>query len=109
MFSYEGKRAVITGAGRGIGRAIALAFAEHGADVTLAARSRDELEQVADEVRQLGRQAWVIPADMNDLDQAISLIDQAKQAMGALHILVNNAGGGGSVPGGIGPLEEATP
>lgn len=109
MFAYEGKKAIVTGAGRGIGRAIALAFARQGADVTLAARRADELEQVAGEVRQLGRQAWVIPADMSDLDQALALIEQAREAMGRIDVLVNNAGGGGSVPGGMGPVLEATP
>src|SRR5215203_221419 len=108
MFSYEGKKAIVTGAGRGIGRAIALAFAQQGADVTLAARSRDEIEQVAGEIRQLGRQAWAVPADMSDLKDAQSLVDKAKDAMGAVHVLVNNAGGGSSIPGGMGPLEDVT-
>lgn len=109
MFSYKGKKAIVTGAGRGIGRAIALAFARQGADVTLAACGADELEQVAGEVRQRGRQAWVIPADMSDLDQALALIARANEAMGRIDILVNNAGGGGSIRGGTGPLEDATP
>src|SRR3712207_3201750 len=105
MFSYAGKKVIVTGGGRGIGRAIALAFAEQGADVTLAARSREELEQVAAEVRQRGRQAWVIPADMSNLQESQDLVHRARQAMGAVHVLVNNAGGGSSVHGGMGPLE----
>lgn len=109
MFSYQGKKAIVTGAGRGIGRAIALRFAEQGADLTLAARSRDELDAVAHEVRQRGRQAWVIPTDMSDLDQAQALIDKAREAMSRIDILVNNAGGGGSVRGAVGPIETATP
>jgi NAD(P)-dependent dehydrogenase (short-subunit alcohol dehydrogenase family) len=108
LFSYEGKKAVITGAGRGIGRAIALAFARQGADVALAARSVDELEHVAGEVRALGRQAWVLPTDIGDLDQSQKLIERAVAEMGAIHVLVNNAGGGSSVPGGVGPLDGAT-
>jgi NAD(P)-dependent dehydrogenase (short-subunit alcohol dehydrogenase family) len=108
MFSYEGKKAIVTGAGRGIGRAIALAFAEQGADVMLAARSRDEIERVAEEIRQIGRQAWAVAADMSDLQDAQNLIQRSKEAMGAVHILVNNAGGGSGVPGGIGPLEDTT-
>jgi NAD(P)-dependent dehydrogenase (short-subunit alcohol dehydrogenase family) len=109
VFSYEGKKALVTGAGRGIGRAIALAFAGQGADVALASRSRHELEAVAGEIRGLGRRAWVISADMSDLQQAQALIAQAKDEMGSIHILVNNAGGGSSVPGGIGPLDGVTP
>ena len=108
LFSYEGKKAVITGAGRGIGRAIALAFARQGADVALAARSVDELEQVAEEVRALGRQAWVLPTDIGDLDQSQKLIERVVTEMGAIHVLVNNAGGGSSVAGGVGPLDGAT-
>jgi len=109
MFSYEGKKAIVTGAGRGIGRAIALAFARQGADVTLAARSEGELEQVAGEVRTLGQQAWVIPTNMSDLDQGERLIDTAKEAMGQIDVLVNNAGGGDMAPGSFGPLDETTP
>ncbi|MGI8552618.1 MAG: SDR family NAD(P)-dependent oxidoreductase [Dehalococcoidia bacterium] len=108
MFSYSGKKAIVTGAGRGIGRAIALAFAEQGADLTLAARGRAELEQVATEIRGFGRQAWVMPADMSDVQQAEALVDQAREAMGRLDILVNNAGGGSSVPGAVGPIEQTT-
>lgn len=109
MFSLEGKQAIVTGAGRGIGRAIALAFAAQGANVALAARSREQLAQVAEEVRALGRQAWVLPADLSDLEQARRLIDDAHAALGRIDILVNNAGGGSSVPGAIGPIEAATP
>jgi NAD(P)-dependent dehydrogenase (short-subunit alcohol dehydrogenase family) len=108
LFSYRGKKAVVTGAGRGIGRAIALAFARQGGDVALAARSVDELEQVAEEIRALGSQAWVLPADIGNLEQAQKLIERAVAEMGAIHVLVNNAGGGSSVPGGVGPLDGAT-
>jgi NAD(P)-dependent dehydrogenase (short-subunit alcohol dehydrogenase family) len=109
MFSYEGKKALVTGAGRGIGRSIALAFAGQGADVALAARSQDQLEAVAGEVRALGRQAHVLPVDMLDVEAARGLVGRAVDAMGALHVLVNNAGGILDVPGAVGPLSEATP
>ena len=109
MFSYAGKKAIVTGAGRGIGRATVLAFARRGADVALASRTASELEAVAGEVRALGRRAWVLPADMSDLDQALGLVATANEAMGGIDVLVNNAGGGSSVKGGIGGLEETTP
>jgi NAD(P)-dependent dehydrogenase (short-subunit alcohol dehydrogenase family) len=109
MFSYEGKKALVTGAGRGIGRAIALAFAKQGADVTLAARSRDQLETVAGEIRGLGRQAHVLPTDMLDVEAARRMVVEAAGAMGGIHVLVNNAGGVVDVPGAMAPLTEATP
>jgi NAD(P)-dependent dehydrogenase (short-subunit alcohol dehydrogenase family) len=109
MFSYEGKKALVTGAGRGIGRAIALALAGQGADVALAARSGDQLEVVAREVRALGRQAEVVPTDLLDVAQAQAMVARAVEALGGLHVLVNNAGGMVDVPGATGPLSEATP
>jgi NAD(P)-dependent dehydrogenase (short-subunit alcohol dehydrogenase family) len=109
MFSYEGKKALVTGAGRGIGRAIALALAGQGADVALAARSGDQLEVVAREVRALGRQAEVVPTDLLDVAQAQAMVSRAVEALGGLHVLVNNAGGMVDVPGATGPLSEATP
>ena len=109
MFSYEGKKALVTGAGRGIGRAIALAFARQGADVAIAARSQDQLEAVAQEVRGLGRQAHILPTDMLDVGQAQAMVTRAAEAMGSLHVLVNNAGGGVDIPGDFGPLSETTP
>jgi len=109
MFSYEGKKALVTGAGRGIGRGIALAFARQGADVALAARSEAELEAVASEIRAFGREAPVLPTDMLKVEAAQELVARATDAMGALHVLVNNAGGILDVPGAIGPLAEATP
>src|SRR5256714_5992136 len=109
MFSYAGKKALITGGGRGIGRAIALDFARQGADVTLAARSRDQLEAVAGEVRALGREAHVVPTDMQDVNAAQEMVARASEAMGGLHVLVNNAGGGVGVEGDFGPLADTNP
>jgi NAD(P)-dependent dehydrogenase (short-subunit alcohol dehydrogenase family) len=109
MFSYEGKKALVTGGGRGIGRAIALAFAKLGADVALAARSRNELDAVAEEVRAIGRQAEVLTVDMLEVAQAQEVVSRAADVLGGLHVLVNNAGGTVDVPGAFGPLTEATP
>ena len=108
-FSYEGKKTIVTGAGRGIGRAIALSFARLGGDVALAARSKDELEAVAGEIERMGRKAWVLPTDMSDLDQGLGMIAKAHKAMGGIDVLVNNAGGLAHVKGSAGPLEDATP
>jgi NAD(P)-dependent dehydrogenase (short-subunit alcohol dehydrogenase family) len=109
MFSYEGKKCIVTGAGRGIGRATALSFARQGGDVVLASRTESELAAVAVEIEALGRKAWVMPTDMEDLDQALGLVAGADEAMGGIDVLVNNAGGGSSVKGGLGGLEETTP
>ncbi|TMD13458.1 MAG: glucose 1-dehydrogenase [Chloroflexi bacterium] len=108
MFSFEGKKALVTGGGRGIGRAIALAFASQGADIALAARSRYELDNVAAEIRALGRKAFVHALDLANTEQAANMVDTAAGELGSLDVLVNNAGGITDIPGSIGPLAEAT-
>jgi NAD(P)-dependent dehydrogenase (short-subunit alcohol dehydrogenase family) len=108
MFSFEGKRALVTGGGRGIGRAIALAFAQQGADVAIAARGRDELEHVAGEIRALGRKASVHLVDMGDTPKAVEMVDAAARSLGGLDVLVNNAGGITEMAGSIGPLAGTT-
>jgi len=108
MFSFDGKKALVTGGGRGIGRAIALAFARQGADVALAARGRAELEKVAEEIRALGRKAFIHVLDLANTDHAVKMVNAAADELGSLDILVNNAGGITEVPGSIGPLAVAT-
>src|SRR5436309_3897586 len=108
MFSFEGKKALVTGGGRGIGRAIALAFARQGADVALAARGRDELDAVAGEIRALGRKAFIHVVDLADTDRAVNMVNAAAGELGSLDILVNNAGRFPAVPGPMGPLAGAT-
>ena len=108
MFSFEGKKALVTGGGRGIGRAIAIALAQQGADVAIAARSRDELEHVAGEIHALGRKASVHVVDMGDTRKAVEMVDAAAKALGGLDVLVNNAGGILDLDGSIGPLAETT-
>src|SRR2546423_13535207 len=99
MFSLEGKKALVTGGGRGIGRAIALAFARQGADVALAARSRDELEAVSGEIRSLGRRAPVHTVDLAKTEAAVSMGNNAGTELGSLGIPVNKARGDTHGPG----------
>jgi NAD(P)-dependent dehydrogenase (short-subunit alcohol dehydrogenase family) len=91
--SLAGRVALVTGAGRGIGRAIALALADAGADVALAARSAGELEAVAGEVRSRGRRALAVPTDMLDREQVRAAVARTTAAFERLDVLVNNAGG----------------
>ncbi|HLN76178.1 MAG TPA: SDR family oxidoreductase [Nocardioidaceae bacterium] len=92
-FKVDGQVAVVTGAGRGIGAATAVALAEAGADVVLAARSRDQLEKVAAKVEEAGRRAVVVPANLMHLDAVAVLADTAVEQLGRLDIVVNNVGG----------------
>lgn len=90
------RRAVVTGAGRGIGQSIALALAQAGADVAVSARSEAELEQVARQIRELGRRSLAVPCDVTDQAQVERLAAAVREGFGGIDILVNNAGGGAS-------------
>lgn len=92
-FDLTGKQALVTGASKGIGRAIALAYASAGADVALVSRSAPGLDEVAKEISALGRRAVVIPADLTDRDAAAAAVRGSIDALGHLDIVVNNAGG----------------
>lgn len=92
-FRLDGKVAIVTGAGRGIGRGSALAMAEAGADVVCAARTIDAIEEVADAARRMGRRALAVPCDVNDSEQLDDLAARALEEFGRVDILVNNAGG----------------
>ena len=93
LFSLAGKKALVTGASRGIGQVIAVAFAQAGADVALVARSADGLAATAKEVRDLGRQAIEIPADLTGQETAAAVVTEAIDRLGHLDVVVNNAGG----------------
>jgi 7-alpha-hydroxysteroid dehydrogenase len=93
QFKLTDQVALITGAGKGIGAAIARAFAEAGANVAIAARTKEDLEAVASDVSALGQRALVHPTDVNELDQLPDLVQATVGEFGRLDILVNNAGG----------------
>jgi 7-alpha-hydroxysteroid dehydrogenase len=92
-FRLDNQVAVITGAGRGLGAAIALAFAEAGADVVISSRTQSELDSVAEQVHAAGRHAHAITADLAHPDSTAQLAGQAVEAFGKLDIVVNNVGG----------------
>jgi 7-alpha-hydroxysteroid dehydrogenase len=93
QFRLDGRVALVTGAGKGIGKGIALTFARAGADVALVARTKDDLEAVADEIRTTGRNAVAIPADVTEIESLGDVVEQAVGSLGGLDVLVNNAGG----------------
>ena len=91
-----GKRAVVTGAGRGIGRSIALALAQAGANVAVTARTPSEIVQLVDEIHVLGRQSLAVPCDVTDPEQVTHMATTLIEGLGGIDILVNNAGNAGS-------------
>jgi 7-alpha-hydroxysteroid dehydrogenase len=92
-FRLDGKVAIVTGAGRGIGNGCATAFAEAGADVVCAARTKEQIERAAERIRALGRRSLAIVCDANDREQLRAVVDQTVRDLGRVDLLVNNAGG----------------
>jgi len=92
-FRLDGQVAIVTGSGRGIGAATAVAFADAGADVVVSARTPAQMEATAEKVRARGRRALVVPCDVLDPAQRKSLVDRTLDEFGRLDVLVNNAGG----------------
>ncbi len=90
--SLAGKSALITGAGRGIGKGIALAFAQEGCDIAAVARTPSQVEATAEAVRKLGRQALALACDVVDKDAVERTVEATLEAFGKIDILVNNAG-----------------
>lgn len=102
--SIHGKVALITGAGQGIGRAIALRLANDGADIAIADINEEKMNAVADEIRKTGRKATTIKTDVTRRDEMFAAVDHAEKELGGFDIIVNNAG-----IAVIKPLLESTP
>jgi 7-alpha-hydroxysteroid dehydrogenase len=92
-FDLTDKAAIVTGAGRGIGAACALAFADAGADVVLAARTKEQLDEVAAQIAERGRRGVVVPCDVSDTANLEELVQRAIDELGRVDVVVNNAGG----------------
>jgi 3-oxoacyl-[acyl-carrier protein] reductase len=102
MGQLHNRVALITGAGRGIGRAIALAYAKEGAKLALAARTRRDLEQTAQHAQALGASTRVVPADVSDPPQVEDMVRQTVEQFATIDALVNSAG----IAGPVGPLQD---
>ncbi len=100
----DGKVALVTGAGQGIGRAIALRLASDGASIAVAEINEEKARSVADEVRAMGRKATHVRTDVSNRDEVYAAVDHAEQALGGFDIIVNNAG-----IANVQPLADVTP
>ena len=98
----QGRVAIVTGGGRGLGRSVALAFGRQGAKVVLAARTPEEIDHVAEELRSLKKEAIAVSVDVSNEDQVNHLVEMTLEAFGTIDILVNNAG----TRGPIGPIHQ---
>ena len=91
-FSLEGKTAIVTGGGTGIGKSIAIEFARAGADVALCSRKLEHLEPVVKAVRDLGKRSFAVAVDVRQEEQVKAMVERVVQEWGRLDIMVNNAG-----------------
>lgn len=91
----DGKRVIVTGAGRGLGRQMALHLADAGADIVCAARTRSQIAAVADEIEAKGRRALVVPTDVSDSSQVDAMVQQTIDEWGGFEVMLANAGASG--------------
>lgn len=98
LFSLAGRVAIVTGAGRGIGKAMALGLARAGADVVVVARTAAKIERTATEIRNLGRRALPVPTDVRISEQVADMVKRTLEDFNRIDILVNNAGSGFLAP-----------
>jgi NAD(P)-dependent dehydrogenase (short-subunit alcohol dehydrogenase family) len=106
--SFEDRRVLITGGGRGLGRAIGLAMAERGAVVSVVGRTLSQIDATASDLRAFGKPAFAFESDLYSVEQSQELVARAAESMGGIDVLVNNAGGWGTTPGAVGPILDAT-
>lgn len=106
LFSLEGKTAIVTGAGRGIGRSIALGLAEAGSNVVVCSRTTSELEELAVEIKAKGVEALVVPCDIQNPAAIDHVIQQTMDQFGSIDVLINNAGITKKHPAEEYPLED---
>jgi NAD(P)-dependent dehydrogenase (short-subunit alcohol dehydrogenase family) len=97
-FRLDGKVCIVTGASRGLGRAMSVALAEAGADIAAVARSQNDIEETANVVRENGRRAIAVPCDVHDSKSVTAMVDQVVAELGQIDVLINNAGGGEMKP-----------
>lgn len=91
-FRLDNKHAIVTGAGRGIGKALAIGLAEAGADVALLSRTEGDLRETAEMIRSLGKRVLVIPTDVTLKEEVLRAVSTVEDEWGEIHILINNAG-----------------
>jgi 2-deoxy-D-gluconate 3-dehydrogenase len=106
LFSLSGKKALVTGASRGLGQGLAEALAAAGADVVCASTRRDATDATAAAIRSLGRVAWQVEADLSDRDAVLAMADTVARDVGEIDVLVNNAGTIARHPAATFPMED---